>query len=406
MTAVSGLSLERESHAQHDIRMSWHPRCTDIDSTAWKRLFRAPTLGLFWFKALEAGTGQQFKFWYGQIRSGVATVGIVPAFLFDLPLEIIVPQRERKVLDWLARGPLRRTRYVRTFFVGNVAGEEGTVGLDEDLEREEVYPFIHDAARKKANELGASLLVWKDFPGGDAMVLDGLIRARSVSRVPSYPGTVIPVLETGYAAFLASQKASRRHKIRRKLAIGESTVPVTASIVAHPDAAELSTLFELFQQTYVRGTTKFESLTPGFFHEIAAAEESTFIVLSDPSTGKPVAFMLLLDLGPRIINQFVGIDYSRGNQAFLPFRLFAKAYDWAAQRGASTLCSGQTGYAAKLDLGHQLVPLWNYCHHANQVMNWVLSRVASRIRVEALDDHLRIHFEARMRSIPKARTRS
>jgi len=386
--------------------MSWYPRCTDIDGAAWKRLLRAPALGLFWFKALEAGTAQQFQFWYGQLRRDDTVVGIVPAFLFDLPLAIVLPKRERKALDWFAKGPLRRAQYVRTFFIGNVAGEEGAVGLDEDLKREEVYPFIHDAARDKANELGASLLVWKDFPGSDAIVLDGLIRTRSVSRVPSYPGTIVPVIEAGYSAFLADQKASHRYKIRRKFAVGESTVPVSTRIVAHPDAVELSALFELFQETYARGTTKFESLTADFFRDIAAAEESTFIVLSDQATGEPVAFMLLLDLGPRIINQFVGIDYSRGNQAFLPFRLFAKAYDWAAQRGASTLCSGQTGYAAKFDLGHELVPLWNYCHHANHLVNWALSRAASRIRWESLDDQLRIHFEARLRSIPKARTRS
>ncbi len=125
MTAASGLSREHEARGRHDVWISWHSRCTDIDSTAWKRLFGAPTLGLFWFKALEAGTGQQFKFWYGQIRSGVTTVGIVPAFLFDLPLEIILPQRERKVLAWFARGPLRRARYVGLPFYSRCRQEEG-----------------------------------------------------------------------------------------------------------------------------------------------------------------------------------------------------------------------------------------------------------------------------------------
>src|SRR4029077_15768938 len=116
--------------------------------------------------------------------------------------------------------------------------------------------------------------------------------------------------------------------------------------------------------------------------------------------------MLLLDLGQRIINQFVGIDYSLGRHAYLSFRLFVSAYDWAAQQRATVFQSGQTGYASKLDLGHQLVPLWNYCHHANRIMNWVLSRVASRIRVESLDDHLRVHFEARTREKEEARRHS
>jgi uncharacterized protein len=393
MTAALRLPREHWSCERRDIEISWRQRCTDIDNAAWKRLFGAPKQGLFWFKALEAGTGSQFAFWYGLIRRGATIVGIVPAFLFDVPLQLILPPRERKVLDLFARGPLRRARYMRTFFIGNVAGEEGAIGFDEQLDRD-VYTNIHDAATTKASELGASMLVWKDFPESEGMALNRLDHARAVFRIPSYPGTIIPILQGGYAAFLAGQKASRRHKIKRKLALGEATVPTRTTVIDFPDSGELGALFKLFQQTYERGTTKFESLTPDFFHEIAAAEESIFIVLSDCATGRPVAFMLLLDLGQRIINQFVGIDYSLGRQAFLSFRLFAAAYDWAARQSASALCSGQTGYSSKLDLGHRLVPLWNYCHHANRLVNWALSRAASRIRWADLDTQLRVHFDA------------
>jgi len=128
--------------------------------------------------------------------------------LFDVPLQLILPPRERKVLDLFARGPLRRARYIRTFFIGNVAGEEGAIGFDEQLNCD-VYTNIHDAATTKASELGASMLVWKDFPESERMALDRLVDARAVFRIPSYPGTVIPILRGGYAAFLAGQKASR-----------------------------------------------------------------------------------------------------------------------------------------------------------------------------------------------------
>lgn len=393
MTAP-GMPQEQE---QCDARVNgicWRSQCTDIDSATWQRLFGAPKEGLFWFKALEAGTGNQFAFWYGLIRHDAVVCAIVPAFLFDLPLDIILPPCARKALNFCARGPLRRARYIRTFFIGNVAGEEGVIGLDKDLNRNDAYPSIHDAASTKASELGASLVVWKDFPESEKMVLDRLIRARSVFRIPSYPGTVIPILRGGYAAFLAGQKASRRYKIKRKLALGEASAPVRTSVVRSPDNGDLMVLFKLFRQTYERGTTKFELLTLGFFREIASASESTFIVLNDLVTGRPVAFMLLLDLGQRIINQFVGIDYSLGRHAYLSFRLFVSAYDWAAQQRASVFQSGQTGYASKLDLGHQLVPLWNYCHHANRLVNWGLSRAASRIRWEMLDSQLRVHYDA------------
>ena len=60
--------------------------------------------------------------------------------------------------------------------------------------------------------------------------------------------------------------------------------------------------------------------------------------------------------------------------------------------------SGQTGYMAKLDMGHNLIPLWNYCEHRNLAVNWIYRRVASGISWDTLDaqlgEYLKAHSEA------------
>jgi hypothetical protein len=56
--------------------------------------------------------------------------------------------------------------------------------------------------------------------------------------------------------------------------------------------------------------------------------------------------------------------------------------------------SGQTRYRGQFELGHGLIPLWNYCTHRRKFVHWGLSKVASRISWESLDEDLRVHLHA------------
>jgi hypothetical protein len=61
---------------------------------------------------------------------------------------------------------------------------------------------------------------------------------------------------------------------------------------------------------------------------------------------------------------------------------------WAGAAGATEIQSGQTGYPIKLDLGHELVPLTNYCTHRNRLVHRVFAVVASHVDWASLDDDL------------------
>jgi hypothetical protein len=49
---------------------------------------------------------------------------------------------------------------------------------------------------------------------------------------------------------------------------------------------------------------------------------------------------------------------------------------------------------AKLDIGHALVPLWNYCEHRNSAVNWIYRKGAAGIGWETLDDQLAEYLKA------------
>ena len=107
-----------------------------------------------------------------------------------------------------------------------------------------------------------------------------------------------------------------------------------------------------------------------------------------------VAFMLCFKIGDRVINKFIGIDYSRPEQWCLYFRLWDAALDWVLTTGAKEFQSGQTGYRAKIDVGHSLVPLTNYCRHSNPIVHRIYALVCSKITWTTLDDDLKVFLAA------------
>lgn len=333
------------------------------------------------------------------LRRGREPIGIVPAFAFDVPLDLVMPPALARLILPFAHGPLRRFSVQRTFFVGTVAGEEGHVGLVPGYALAELAAFIHAGARAKASSMGAPMLVWKDIPEAERAALDSLLATHRVFRIPSYPGTSIPLVAGGYARFQEGLNSKRRRRINEKLRRGEEVIRLSTQVLVSPRKEDLDRIFALFEQTAARATTRFERLTAKFFAEAARAPESSFVVLRD-AAGSMRAFMLLFDLGSRVINQFIGLDYSAGDDAYLHFRLFVAAYDAASRGPARRLCSGQTGYTAKLDLGHSLTPLWNYCENSGSLTNAIFRWGASRIEWETLDSQLAAYLRAHPAALP------
>src|SRR5262249_24302431 len=159
------------------------------------------------------------------------------------------------------------------------------------------------------------------------------------------------------------------------------------SVVQQPSQELLADIFALFWRTYEKAKTKFERLTPSFFQRIAAEEVSYFVLLRQPESDTLVAFMLCFRIGSRMVNKFIGLDYSYNGDWFLYFRLWEEAVEWASRTHATELQSGQTGYAGKLDLGHTLIPLTNYCHHQNPVLHYLFAFIARSISWQTLDEH-------------------
>ena len=165
-------------------------------------------------------------------------------------------------------------------------------------------------------------------------------------------------------------------------------------IVQHPEAKTLDGIFGLFWQTYEKSATKFERLNRKFFEIIAEKQATLFVILREKGTGEMIAFMLCLDMGERLINLFIGMDYSRPKEWMLYFRLWEAVVDLALSRGFTAVVSGRSSYAIKIEMGHKLVPLNNYCRHRNIFLHSIYRILAQRVDWASLDEALACFLKA------------
>jgi len=359
-----------------------------INNELWQACFPPPIEGRWWYETLErSGLEAQFSFLYAVIRHHEIPVGIAPVFLTDLPVVLIAPSALKPVVRWLHRIAPSLT-HPSTLFVGSPCADRGSVGLLAGVDKRGALLALHHALLARAYELGTALLVWKDFSQEDVPDLDWLARRERLFRVVSFPSTIVDLPRPDKDAYFAGLKGSRRHNLRKKIRRSHAKVKLRAEVVRAPSGRVLDEIFGLFRQTYERAMTRFEELGRTFFAAIGEQSCAYFIVLREQGHNEMVAFMLCFDLGKRVINKFIGFDYRRPREWLLYFRLWEAAVDWALAHGATSIESGQTGYAPKLETGHRLVPLFNYCAHRSPVVHAIAAACARRISWSTLDDDL------------------
>ena len=190
---------------------------SQIDPTLWDACFAPPIEGRWWYATLEqCGLEDQFSFLYGVIhRDGVA-VGIAPAFVMDVPLALVAPPGLLRGVEFLGRTFPSLVR-PRTLFVGSPCADEGTVGMAPGIDSRSALFTLQQAFEAQARDLGAVLLVWKDFPATYAADLDWLAQQQRLFRAVSYPGTIVEFPVRSKEAYFAALKGRRRHTLKKKL---------------------------------------------------------------------------------------------------------------------------------------------------------------------------------------------
>lgn len=353
----------------------WNTTCEGISEQLWALFFPEPTEGLWWYRILEKSQlNDQFTFYYALVMKNNTPIALIPAFIFNFPLDIGVP-------SWIARwNPFG---YLKTLFIGNPLAEShiGYHQMDD-----EIMTHINSEIKVKAKLLNASFIVWKDFSGPVADTLNAIKQKMGLFRVPSYPGTGLAV-QQDMDSYLKTLRPKERKNYLYWLRTSKKRCDPLISIVNLPDLQLIKELFPLFMQTYEKGKTKFEKLTPAFFEEMAKHPNVTFILIRDRVTEKLMAFAMCTLSKSLIRSKFIGIDYSLKNY-LLGYLLYDLTYRWAISIGAKEIYQEQSAYRKKIDFGYKLLPYYNYCQHLNPILNKMFYLITKKMTWSDVDPEL------------------
>jgi hypothetical protein len=360
-------------------------KASQIPSDLWDICFQRPGEGRWWYEAMEQSKLEgQFTFFYGLIKSLDGSVGIAPAFSMDIPVEEMAPKEFLRLCQLVGKIVPAILRQ-RTLFVGSPILDESKIGLRPHADRRAALLAFQAALEAKAREIRASLILWKDFPESWSADMNWLLQQRGLFRVVSLPNTLLELPSRRKEDYFAAMKRSRRQNLKNKLKRSRERVELSVETIQRPDSKTLDDIFSLFWQTYEKSNSKFERLNRRFFEVFAETPAAIFIILRETVTGEMVAFRLCFDMGERLISLFIGMDYSRPKEWMLFFRLWDAAVDLALLRGFTSIVSGRSSYDVKVEMGHKLVPLNNYCRHRNFFMHAIYRFAAKKIDWASLD---------------------
>ena len=381
------------------LTIEWLNSESQISQDLWDICFPAPYEGQWWYRSLECShLEKQFTFTYGLVSLNGTPIAIAPAFIMDVPIELVIPPLILPIVLIIGK-VIPSFLYQRTFFIGSVCSDEGRIGINPKIltnntvTQDEIFLCIEEAAEKQAGKYNAPMLVWKDSPDTFNKTLTNLSKTKGLFPLVSFPSALVTLQGNNSNDYFSSLKTSRRYQLRKKLKKA-ILAPLEVSIVHLPDNQTIHHLYRLFLKTYLKGKTKFEELTPEFFEFISREKEAHFIILRHQASLEIVAFVLCFNLKDHVINKFIGIDYDAPRDWFLYFRLWIEIVNWSYKIGAKTIQSGQTAYTAKIETGHQLIPLTNFCKHRNGLMHKIYKKVASLVNWDTLDQDLAIYLKA------------
>ena len=154
-----------------------------ISPEFWEACYPAPLEGYFWYKALEESKLEdQFTFYYGVISYEGKQIGIIPCFIHNVPLSLVAPDFVAWPLKQLAR-VIPQVGYQRTFFIGSVCSDSGTIGLRSGYLLSDFILSITQACEVKARELKAPMIVFKDFEKHDSLNVSNQLKDLSLIHI-------------------------------------------------------------------------------------------------------------------------------------------------------------------------------------------------------------------------------
>ena len=353
----------------------------EISPIEWHRVYPDVLESYHFYQTLEESGFDQFSFYYILIYRAEQLAGIAPCFLMAYPLDTTI-QGPLKTLTMAIRKMIPGFLNLRALIAG-LPMDQGRIGIADDN-----APAVWDAMNQCLEQIAArekaSVIAFKDFAADYGPLLDPSRRA-GFHKMDCMPSTEMAVPFASFDEYLKTLSRASRDGVKRKLKKTDGAVKIGFEMTDRLDPDTLEAVFRLYLDTARRMNVDFEKVPKSFFALISKhmpRETKYFLWRID---GKLVAFALCLVSPDRLIDLYLGFDYSVAHQHHLYFIRFRDLMNWCLRHKIKIYEMGTTGYEPKKRLGFDFVPLYVYARHRNPWLNPFFGLLCAFLKPERFD---------------------
>jgi hypothetical protein len=291
------------------------------------------------------------------------------------------------------RGILPNALNPKMLMVGCAAGEGQLAGATVD-DRNWTARALAGVLPRVGKQVGAALVVMKEFSSHHRGVLERPMREAGFARVASMPGATKPLDFADFDEFMQkSLSRSRRADLCRKFRRAERAGGLELEVVTDI-SPWIEQAYPLYLAVYERAKLRFEKLTREYLCRLGKElpERVRFFIWrlkKGPRAGRMVAFSLCLVHGGVIHDCYIGLDYGVALDMHLYFVSLRDIMNWGLRNGCGAYWTAGLNYDPKLNLKMNLAPLDLYVRHTSGLANAGFRRIIGRFGPTRYDSHLR-----------------
>ncbi len=379
-------------HKKSQLKTRVFRKIEDIPSETWKKVYPDILENYNFFRTIDESGLTQFSLYYILVYKGKDVVGATNCFLMNYSLDTSINGPLRRLSNSIKR--IKSDIFSLKAFICGMPFGLGRIGFAGD--KDKIMHVLLRRMEQIAKKEKCAILAFKDFSQPYAGALDPL-QGEGFIKLDSLPTTELNVWFKDFEEYLGTISSASRYDLRRKFKRVDGHVKFDMKVIGSLTDHELREVYKLYLDIVDKHDMGFELLPMAFFRNISKympEETKYFLWYLD---GKLAAFLLCLVSKDRLIDYYVGMDYSVAYKYHLYFIKFRDVMNWCIKHDIKTYEMGVTGYEPKRRLGFEFIPLYIYAKLRNRWMRPVFKAACRLLKFENFDPALKKAKSAKVR---------
>lgn len=358
-------------------------KITDIPRQDWDNLFGPHLIESYGYqKTLEENGVKDFSFGYLLAKRRERIVLILPFFILNFSLSMLMPDLLRKLADkldsWLK---------MKLLFLGSPTTEGFSMGLSPDEEPDIILDKALKELRAFSRKEKMAGIVFYNLSPKHAKLAEYLKRKKFI-EMETLPTTAITIKADSLEGYIQGLSKNTRKDLNKKLRrSGELAELITETRTDVTDI--IDRVYELYLNNFHGADIHFETLTKDFFLNICRNMSGVAKYFITYQKDKIAGFNLCLIKDGVFIDKFIGFDYDLAHKLHLYYTTFCHNIDWCIKNKINTCQLGFSDYHPKVRLGAKLIPLHIYAKPFNPLLNAAIKLARPLIEPKNMDSDLK-----------------